>query len=236
MGGPVVDWDLDKLVEEYGAREKLTPEEDKQLEEDLVKYVNEFEIEELKEENEQLKEKVDELTSKAVEETNKKEKAEAEAEQGKEMIKMLERRLESMNVAKREVRREQRASRGAGWSRERCWNFSRPGGCRYGTACRYIHSGLEEGVRATTNNQQMEQGFWQPPAMVRGVRSTMAGASSTMVRGSSTMVVQQQQLPMWTMPMNQRTVTNQMNQMMNQMNQRLMPMMVYRHQMWPGPQ
>ena len=49
MGGPVVDWDLDKLVEEYGAREKLTPEEDKQLEEDLVKYVNEFEIEELKE-------------------------------------------------------------------------------------------------------------------------------------------------------------------------------------------
>ena len=250
MRGPVVDWDLDKLVEEYGAREKLTPEEDKQLEEDLVKYVNEFEIEELKEENEQLKEKVDELTSKAEEETNKKEKAEAEAEQGKEMIKMLERRLESMNVAKREVRREQRASRGeepletcsrvGRRRRVRCWDLTRPDGCRYGGRCRYLHPEQVEVERS----EERGQGFLQPLAMVRGGRSTTAGGEAA-GQHHMRMRMNQQIRPM----MNQQMMMNQQRMRIQQMlrNQQTtgqqQPMMMivqqpigmYRHQGWPAP-
>ena len=256
MRGPVVDWDLDKLVEEYGAREKLTPEEDKQLEEDLVKYVNEFEIEELKEENEQLKEKVDELTSKAEEETNKKEKAEAEAEQGKEMIKMLERRLESMNVAKREVRREQRASRGeepletcsrvGRRRRVRCWDLSRPGGCQYGARCRYLHP-VEEvraedcntreegecrilGVEEQMRRRQEQQDFYQAQARVRRWRE---GQQPRMMMNT---LNQQPMMMMNTLNQQHMMMMNKLNQQQHMMNQqkqwqwRMRPSMVYGHQ------
>ena len=69
MRGPVVDWDLDKLVEEYNAVEKLTPEEDRKLEEELNKYMHDYEMNEMKEENENLKVKVEEMTRTAAEQT-----------------------------------------------------------------------------------------------------------------------------------------------------------------------
>ena len=240
MGGPVVDWELDKLLEEYGAREKLTPEEEKQLEEDLEKYENEFLMEALKEENEELKEKFEELKEKAVEETNKREMVEEETRQAKEMIKMLEMRLETLNRTRREETSGE-ACRVVRGRRRRCWNISRPGGCRYGAACRYIHPVAEEVVRATVSNQRLQQGFGQPPSMVRRWRGTMVGGSSTMVRDSCTMVMGQQQPHMWwwetqmkpMMMMNQQSMMNQ-KIMMSQKRMMMTPTMVHGHQAWGG--
>ena len=50
MRGPVVDWDIEKVLEEYDNGVKLTEEENRNLEEQLNKYMNDFAMNEMKEE------------------------------------------------------------------------------------------------------------------------------------------------------------------------------------------
>jgi len=230
MRGNVVDWDLDKLVEEYNAVEKLTPEEDRKLEEDLNNYMHDYAMKEMKEENENLKVKVEEMTRRADEETIKRENAEEEMKQGQEVIKSLRRNLASREV-EGVVRMEEASftSSRRSRSRVRCWDLTRPGGCQYGARCRYMHPGLEV-VRAEDNQQD----FPVAPAMVTGVRWAMAGGQ-----------VYRQQQPMWwiNQQMNQQK-NQQMNQLMKQqmrpmINQQMMmsqqmQMMMYGHQGWPA--
>ena len=237
MRGPVlVDWDLDELLKECETGEKLTEEEDRKLEEDLNKYMHEFAMNEMKEENDKLKAKVEEMTVKADEKTKKREEAEVEMRQGQDMIEKLRRSLESMNVT-RVAGEESRVDRR---SRVRCWDLTRPGGCSYGARCRYLHpvevvraedymsreegEGRILGYKEQMRRRQEQQDFPEARARVRRWREGMAC----------------QEQPMMMMNLQMRSMMNQQQLMMNQQQQwqgMRSPMMEYGHhptvQWWP---
>ena len=145
-----MDWDVDKVMEEYGKGEKLTDEEERKLELDLAKYMYEFKMEEMEAENEKLKEKIEEMSKKAKEN-------EVEIKRGEEEIKMLKRMMESSDM-RSSVRVEEDSLSGGRVSRRsrvRCWDLTRPGGCQYGSRCRYLHP-VEEVVRAEDSDRRVE--------------------------------------------------------------------------------
>ena len=211
MEGPVVDWDLEKVIEEYNTGEKLTPEEEIKLEEQLNKYMHEYAMNEIKVENENLRVKVEEMTKRAEEETIKREKAEEEIKQGQELIRSLRRSLASRGM-KGEVRREEAPYISRRRSRVRCWDLTRPGGCRYGARCRYLHPGVEV-VRA----EESQQDFPVAPAMAGGQ-------------------VYGQQQPRWWIDqqMNQQMNTPMIQQMNKQTVVGQVPMMMQGPLRWPA--
>ena len=209
MRGPVVDWDLQELLKEYENGEKLTEEEDRKLEEQLNKYMYEFAMNEMKEENEMLKAQVEEMTEKADMEKKKREEAEEERRRGQETIEMLRRSLVGMDVT-RTVSPSRWVDRRSRRSRERCWDLARPGGCRYGARCRYLHpevevvraeegySSVEGECRFLGFEEQMrrrqEQDFREARVRVREVRGgwTRGWASQPNQQGRSEQLYQQQ--------------------------------------------
>ena len=194
------------------------------------------------------------MTKKASNEATKREKAENDVKQGLEVIAMLRRSLEarSMTVAeaRREERREERrvepsstGSREDRRSRVRCWDLTRPGGCRYGDRCRYLHPVQVEEVEVS----EQRQGFLHPLAMVREARGAMVGgevASQQLLQKQ--MMSQQMRMGMrmtnqqypgsWQNTMNQRMMS--WPYMMGQQKMMMMapPMSVYGHQGWPAMQ
>ena len=136
-------------------------EEEKKTVEDEV---NTLYFKELKEEIDKLKDKVEEMTMKVEEESKKRVKAETEVKREKEMVDNLMRILLKRSYEGSGARKEEALG-----SRE---TMGRRGECR--------NPVVEEEVRTKVCNQQQEQGFLQPPAMVRGVRYTMVGGQQSL--------------------------------------------------------
>ena len=154
MGQPEV---YERMLEEWDTGEKLTEEEEKMIED----VVNKHCYEDLKDENMKLKAKVVEMTERVEEESMKRVKAEAEVKREKEMVDKLMRIMVNRNSVRSETREEGREEDTLG-SRE-----------HRGRGEEGRNLVREEVARTEGRSQQQEQGFLQPPAMVRGVRSTM---------------------------------------------------------------
>ena len=167
MGDPEF---YERMIEEWDKGEKFTEEEEKIVED----VVNKQYYEDLKDENMELKAKVEEMTKIVEEESMKRVKAEAEVKREKEMVDKLLSIMVKRSTERTESREEETlGSREHRGRREECRDLGRPG--MEGRACRYDHVVREEVARTEVRSPQQEQGFLQPPTMVRGVRSTMGG-------------------------------------------------------------
>ena len=164
-------WGVDEeMFKEWDRGEPLTEDERKAVEEE----VNKCYYEELKEENEKLKEQVEAVTRRAEEEVKKRVKAEEVAKREKEMVDNLMNILLKRSSVVTEASEEETARR-----RGRSRNLGRPS---------QIYT------RGETSNQQQEQDFLHPPAMVRGVRNTMVGGQVELLGGQHPLWGGQQQL------------------------------------------
>ena len=207
--------------------------------------MHEFEVRKLNEENEELKAKLEEVSRKADEETNKRTKAEAEMKQGQEVIEMLRRSLGSRSMSRTEARKEeapQRGSREDRRSRVWCWDLSRPGGCQYGSACRYLHPDFHEAptrVRA----EQGRGATWPPASLgcgMAGQQPIRMSQQSMRLMMNQQQMVEQQRMMSQQMMMNQQKVMSQQRMMSHQQGPQQQvvvvqwqPRMVYR---WPTSQ
>ena len=223
------NWGVDEeMFEEWDRGETLTEEEKKSVEDE----VNRCYFEELKEENEKLKDQVEEVTRRAEEEVKKRVKAEGEAKREKEMVDKLIKILMKKSSVGTEERKEETEGR-----RAESRNLGRPSRC---------YPEVGEVARVEASIQQQEQGFLQPPAMVRGVRYTMVGGQKEMLmRRQQEVLMRKQQQEMMMRRQQQQIMTRQQQEMVmwRQQRQSVMksqqmmvnPMVVMTYGAWGAP-
>ena len=212
---------LNKMLEKVNMKEDKKEEPSKEAKAKVKKLSDE--VKEKEKKVLEVEKKLEEMTRKLGEESNMRVKAEAEVVRIQKMSDNMVKIMETKDSRVSEVRREEgAASREERKARGVCYDMSKPGGCRFGSRCKYehpaeqgkredcyhwlqgacmfpdykcknIHDQQKKGMRQKQQQQQQQQAFAEAPAMVREARSTAVGGGEAGPQQPMMMVVGQHQ-------------------------------------------